>query len=595
MGKQYVKFYLNSIERIPSEWKDIDVELLYDDTEYDNFRNETQPKILLDEFTFTNEAAREIMQWVIDFPFQGMPFYFEVFDSQDASRGALRIMGFLDFVEHYEVISINEVKVKIKYEDSIDLMDLRLKAVSFGYLAREDGGIIGPDDYTNVPVIIKKKYDAIDVAFLAFASYVVYNQINKEVQGGKGSIADLYKTIISTPTQKAAEIFQYVAKIVLAVAGKVLEYLAIYPMIKALKEYFIPQKSVYKGILFRKALTKACDHLGLTFESNIPELDYYVYLPSKTDNKIRNNKKDEGIPNISDYGYQLDEFFDLCEKMFTAKRALIDGKVLFYPEKDPIWRTLNNYQLPSVLKEVEGFHSQPYKYNLDEMYSNYIISFQYDPTDEWTLPAGNEGKDYFKGTNCQVITDLVSPGDLKKKLTRGLKEINLPVALGARRDKLTAGEIAAGVFFRGTVDKYLLAIGQKPVSEKIKEYRGYLQISSPSFNIPKVIALKDGLIPVNDRHLLSASKLFSEYHWWRSFKRNPLVAQKRIYTDYDIPFDYEDYSQVIKSGYFSTEAGDYGKFRQMKWRFAEDTAKVTYEVSGQYIDPNLLKETVIEA
>ena len=571
MGSLNVKFYLNGFPVNPVNWRDVKIDCIYDD--------EAQPTLANDEYTFVNEDAQLIMDWVASKPFEGMPFILQVYDGVN---GLLTINGCLDFTEMYEVRNESEVKVKIKPDNNIGLTDERLEALSYGYLARDPGGIIGKDDYVDVPVIVKRKFDGLETAFAAMALYFMGVQVADFSKNLKAKIIDNIVIGLESPLSKPAAAFKAIGYAILYVAYYAFILVALIPMVKKLKQYLIPTKTVYKGMFLRKALTKACDHLQLEFVSNIPELDYYVYLPSKTDDKIRFNSRQLGIPNNSDYGYQLDEMFTLCERLFNAQRIKIDNKMYLYAKKDPFWYSITNYVLPGVLKEENNFYSQPFEYNFKEMIANYIFAFEYDASDEWTMPSENQKNDYFVGTNFQVITDLDNTFvNEKYKLNKGLKEINPRMALGARRDRLSLSEQATkGVL--AIADLFIKLAGGKTFGEKINEHRGALQISQNFFNTAKLLVIKDGIIPANHRSLLSASRLYNEYHYWESFYTNGEHAQKKIYKDVKIPFDFEAFTKVIKTGYFTTEDSKQGKFRNISWTLDKDYAIVTYEVSEKY-------------
>jgi hypothetical protein len=324
--------------------------------------------------------------------------------------------------------------------------------------------------------------------------------------------------------------------------------------------------------------------MGLELVSNINELDSVVYLPSKTDDKYLKNKREKGIPNVSDYGYRVDEMFDLCQDLFRADRMRIGNKLHLRAKKDPFWYQVSTYVMPDVL-------SERFRYNLNEMKSNFVLGFQFDPSDEWTMPSENQKNDYFKGVNFQVITEATAAPE-KYKLTKGLEEVSIPLALGARRDKLSASETIAKVLLAAS-DVFLKLAGKKTNAERINEHRGALQISNNFFSVAKLVVIRDGIIPENHRDILSARKLYEEYHYWQSFYENPTMAQKRIYENVRIPFGFADFIKTSKSSYFTTWDGRKGKFRDIVWNISQDFATVTFEINGQYVKN--LSETKIEA
>jgi hypothetical protein len=199
-----------------------------------------------------------------------------------------------------------------------------------------------------------------------------------------------------------------------------------------------------------------------------------------------------------------------------------------------------------------------------------------------------------------MITDIKDSNVLNPqyKLNRGLKEISLPVALGTRRDKLSALETALkGLFV--SVDLVIKLFGGKTFGQKINDDKGALIISQPSFNVAKLVVIQNGIIPQNHRDLLSAIRLWNEYHYWQSFKSNPTVAQKLLFNEGEegsILFDFSHFQQTKPSGLFTTSDGRQGKFRHLKWKpDADRLSECSYEISEQYMNPDNLTETPIEA
>jgi hypothetical protein len=586
VGKQIVFFDLDGLLTAPLEWEKLDIIAAFED--------QVQPTLSRNDLTFVNEAAKKIQAWNTQYPFQGMPFVMQVTDNEN---GFLQLSGCIDFTDMYEITSPVEVKVRIKIDATLDLFESKLPAVSFGYLARKDGGIISDTDYTEVPVVVKKKFDTLEVAFTSLALFVITKEIIEFSTKLKERTLHVLEYLLTAPLSKPGKLFYLIGFGLLQLAYAALMLIAVINMIKVIAKNLAGRKTIYKGTTLRKLLEKACQHFGLELGTNIAELDYYVYLPSKMDDKVRKNRKLPGVPNNSDYGYQLDELFELLARLFTAQWKVLGKKLYVYPEKDPFWSAISTYELTDVLREK-------HRLNLDEMIANYIISFQYDPTDEYTMPnQGTREKDtddtdetdYFNGVNCQVITDV--GGFIlndQYKLTKGLREISIPMALGTRRDKLSAGEQALKVVL-SAADLVIKIFGGKTFGQKINEHRGALIISQPSFNIAKLIVIQNGLIPKNHRDLLSASKLRGEYHWWRSFVLNPDIAQKKIYEDVIIPFDFKAFTQTTGSSIFSTGGASpkRGKFRHLKWTVGQDFATATFEISEKYASN--LTETIIEA
>ena len=579
-----ILFEIDGLECTPKNWQEISVSCAFDE--------QVQPVIITDEFIFVNEDAKRINEWFTSRPFEGMPFTIQFNNGLQTYTKT----GCLDFAE-YEIVSEIEIKCKIKLDDGLDLVDEQLRAVSFGYLARE-GGILSQSDYIGVPTVIRKKFDGLEVAMASLTLYFIYQDLKNGEKTLKEGIIKKIKVVLDAPASKPAEIFEKIGMAIILIAYYALMLIALYRLIRVMQENLLPIKTTYKGITERKALEKACEHLGLTLDCDIPELDFTVYMPSKTDNRIRKNRKDEGIPNVSDFGYQLSEMFELILKKYNARTKKKGDTLIIRADKSDFWFSDSTYVMPSVLAES-------FKFNVSDMKANHIISFQYDSSDEWTMPNSRqrpldnndkdfESKQHDKGVAFEVILDIPTYANQKYKQNRGLTEVRIPQALGQRKNTLSALEISMKALFL-VVDLTIKLFGGKTIGQKINEHKGHLIISQPSFNIPKSIPLMNGLIPSNSRGILGATRLYNEYHWTKSFKQNSSIAQKKVYTDIKIPFDLSNFMSIIDNSYFTTEDGQKGKFTKLEWTLDKDFATASFWIANQYIDPNSLTEINIES
>lgn len=576
-------FILNGVVvNSPVEWSDIEVNCI--------FNTQLQPNINIDEFTFVGKSISVIDEWISTKGLlEGCPFTIN-YDTYNLFEGCLDfVSGFIKMPYKY--------KIKIKQTNALNQVDERLKALTYGYVASK--GNISKKDYTKVPVIIKKKFDSTEVALISLSIYIISKDIYESLSKDKEFIASKLKIIISAPTQKPAEVFFAIFSSLLFIAFKVLLLIALLKMIQQLKQNLMGRLTHYKGITLRRALEIASSFVGYEFQSSIPELDYYIYLPSKQDDKVKENRDDEGIPNTSDFGYRLDEMFELCMKLFNAKPNIYsdNGKniIQLESESSEIYQSQSSYVLPSVLTET-------YNYNLDDFKANTFISFLYDPTDEYSMPnststafdtkdKNNEKIELEKGTAFEVQLDIRTDKPLNK-LNKGLDDISIPMSLGHRRNKLSALEQGLKVLFFAT-DQLIKLFGGKTLGEKINEHKGALLLSAPSFNNPKLICLINGVIPSNHRDLLSARTLYNKYYWYKSFNRNPEKSQHKDFTNITIPFTFKDFVTTIKNSYFTTPEGLKGKFISYNWQIGGDKAVASYYIEEKYIDG--LFETIIES
>lgn len=560
----------------PKEGLDIRIKMLWNDN--------MQPVVELDETTFVNEHI-EIMQNHLDKVgvYLGLDFTMQV---SDENTNYL-FPGFVDMT-NCEFLSPVQWKAPISYLYDLETWNKRFEAISYGYLALEKG-MFGQSDYTEVPVIVRKKFDTLEVLFATFGLYIIYKEVREHIKDDYKDIAETIASGFSSP----AQVVKSITFIIIKLAYYALMLIALYKLVKTILDNLLPKKTKYKGIKLKTAISKACECFNLTLVTDINEMDTFIYMPSKTDNKTKTNAKDEGIPNVSDYGYQLSEMMELCMKIFNAKPDIKDGKMYFYNEDSEHWRKAGQANILESNIALEN-----YKQNANEMMSNRIISFQYDSSDEWTMPSEKQKNDYTKGTNYQVICDFDYSGDEIKKMNKGLDEISIPLALGKRREKLSAVDVA----IKAMAVAYDLAVGLfggQKISDKVNEHKGALMISEPSFNIPKLVMIdQTRTIPSNHRASLSATALYNNFYACKSFKVNAKRTQHLDFTGMKIPFDFTKFVKYLKSPMFtiqqdgSLHGGKTGKMKELVWSLSADSAIATFYIEEEYNKTQLYEKFI---
>jgi len=517
--------------------------------------------------------------------FEGCPFDITFNDGVN-----IQTIGYcLDF-NNYEILSPVERKVSIRPNNSLNSLRSRLDGFSFGWLADEkdknNNFYITPSDFVDVQVTIKKRFDGTEVALISLSVAFVSAQIFFFItETGKNSIEKIV-TILESPTSKPAQIFRAIALIIILLAYAASMLIAIINLLKSLAQ-LAGRRAVYKAITLRKGLEILCRYLGYTLDCDIPEIDEYVYLPSKNDNKVRKTKRDDGCPNPSDFGYNGGEFFELIRLLFLSRAALIDNVVYIRALKSDFWYGQSTYIMPDILA------NENYSFNTNEMDANYLIKFQYDPQDEYTYPTAGEIDSQEKSTNFQMITDLVLNETVQNKLNRGLKEISIPMSLAERRKELSSTEDSLLALFK-LGDSLIKLFGGKPqFAELIKNERNRVLISQPNFSVAKLIPLKNGYMPNDPSTHLGARYLYDHYHYYQSFVNNADIAQHLVFKDKKIPFSFKDFVLTSNNGCFITQDGRKGKFTSIKWRPHSDYAIASYWISQKY--DNNLKSIHVES
>ncbi|MFA5234184.1 MAG: hypothetical protein WC390_07275 [Sulfurimonas sp.] len=579
--KALIKFYLNGQQvSAPTDWQGIDILATFDN-------ESTQANITIDKFTFVLTEYQKIIDYINKGLIggtgitEGFPFKIQTYN--DKNNYSV-FDGFLNLSDDIEIDEVNgKIKSKIRLSDGLNTLDEQLSALSFGYL-QDEKKVFTQSDYTTINYIVEKKLNFLEVIISIIIEYLMIKELWEQTYKAAYAIADAVAHIAGGVTGTLAGTLFTVAVAIINITVFALILTAVMELGKNLINQFIPPKRETKCLNFNTAITKIVQYLGYSFYSNITDLSQAYYLPSNQNYDEDDNfgflKKvhgtETGIPNISDYGYNCLDFFELAKNLFSAKYAIINNTIYLINEFDNFWIKQSTFKMPSVLNKVK-------RYNTEELIANRILSFNADITDEWTISN-------FTGTNYEIITDATITNNSKAKYIKGLEQIQFGVALGNIKEKLNGLENSLAKTAK-MIDKVVNTFGgNSDLAGKITSKIGLLKIGTNNWTIPKVLKLSNNK-PAN-RSLWSAKYLYENYHYGKSFVSNNFYGQKTKYNEVIIPFGLNDFIKLINNSYFYTTDGKEAKATEIKWNINSDKAIVSYQIREPYT--HNLKETFIE-
>ena len=381
------------------------------------------------------------------------------------------------------------------------------------------------------------------------------------------------------PTAPIAAAIFGICLAILEIAYAIAMIISIIKVASALLDQLIPIKRKAKTLNLKKALEKVSNYLGWKFQSNISDLDSVYFLPSNFNWDVTDLKgifadwrgTPKGIPNVTDYGYNCSEMFELAKKLFNGKYAVINGVLCFYNQDDLFWVQQSTFKMPSVRDKVKT-------YNTEELQASRLLSFECDYTDEHTVSN-------YQGTSYQVITNAIAVNNNNYKFIKGLEEIRFGLSLASRKDKpyaietflMDVAQIIDGlVNFFGGSSNFVGAIGNSV---------GLIVIGNNNYAKPKVIKI-DSNKRLVDRNYWSSKYIYETYYRGKSFVETinniSNYGQKIVYKNVKIPFGMNDYLNLIQNSYFTTDNGEVGKVTSCKWRFSSDYAEIDYFIRECY-------------
>lgn len=551
-----------------------------------------QANLTIEKLTFRGNARTEVLT-IIDEGlsggvgiFEGIPVSIRAFNNE---LDVIAFDGYLDLTDELiEDEANNAISVTLKKTEGLNNLSDRLNGITFGNLV--DKGIITDADYTSIGYVVEKPFNAVEILTNNIVVFLLVKELAEFIQKQTDKTATTSGFTATPPTGsvgasvyaiiKTIGDFIYIGTIVIQIVR----------LSRQLINTFIPPKRTHKVLNLRTALSKVAQELGYEFVSEETIFDNLFYLPSNLNTDVSNLEgfigvakgTDAGIPSASDYGYNCAEMIELAKQVINGNKAVLDGKLYLNSKKSNFFERQASVNLFDALDKKATS-------NTGDAVRSTLINFSTDISDFYTI-------DNFKGTNFQVLTGPKIVNNPKMVTLQGAKNINIPVALGNRKNSLNPLESTVKSIldvFSGIINTFGSAFGSDvDFSSTVTSKIGLLKVSENNHSIPKLLYLEGGKIPASNRALFSAKTIENNYYFWDSFVRNADKAQKKQYNNVAVPFGISDFVKIVDNAYLYDSAGSSAKITELSWLFGQDKATVSYFVRQKYTDN--LKETFIE-
>ncbi len=557
-----------------------------------SFGENIQANLTTDEFTFILDAYKTILQWIRDGRSGGVGIFEGIPVSILNSNGQNNVSVFQGILDLQAGTTIQEnlkqVRTRLRQDDSLNQLDELLQPLDYGYL--KDLGVITSNDYVDVDYVVDKIDNGLESITTFVTIYLLSKQLADTIKEIGETIAIISGISVSGITGPAGGAVYAAAVAILQLAYAATLLVLIIDFGTDLFNVLIQPQRTHKGIALKTLLEKACEYIGYDFETTVEDLNNLVYLPSNQNVDEFGLKNvftkvgtiTEGIPNAGDVGYTCPEMFQIARDLFNARFAIVGNVVQFHTESSPYWVSQSGWEKPRVRRDRA---EQAYRYNTDEIKGSILIQFQRDLVDEYTIAN-------YQGTAFQVLTDANAIGNPANKTIKNLDRVDLPLALGNRKERLNGFEQGlAGI--ANLFDQIAGVFGGRPnLARRIRNKVGVLRVSNNNHSVPKLLWMQGNRLPSNHRLLFSAKTLWEKYHNYKSFVDNNFGRQRRYVENEDVPFGLNDFVTLLNNAYFRDENGQIGKIVDIEWNMSKDFATISYWV--QEIYTNNLKETFIE-
>ena len=231
----------------------------------------------------------------------------------------------------------------------------------------------------------------------------------------------------------------------------------------------------------------------------------------------------------------MGSLFDALETQFNGRTKVRNGLVEF--EVRNYWQDLTSAQILPALN-LQNDRVGAYSFNVEDIWKRYFIHYQTDQSDVHTL-------DFFDPTDAEYSTEANNIVNADLVTIKGLNDVNIPFALGVRKNSLNFMEKRAKSLFE-VVDEIVNAFGGNGnFASQITNRIGVMQISQQFFVQSKFLFTIGGKQPANYADLLRASTIYNNYH-----KINEItINDYKIISDAPVRLNSEDFVNLLDNNY----------------------------------------------
>ena len=590
----------------PVNWLDFEIQGTFAQENEDELIPENQPNLSIDRLEWSGRAAQYIANRFRGGlngnkgAFIGPLVSWTIADNSGAYKA---FDGYIDYSDGYRELDFkgpkrtdpNQVITKIVDDFGLNALLFAVNGVTMDLIADK----FSDSDWTDINWVYVKKYDFIELLLLDLGIYILSKELAESILELQNAISDG----INPPAGplvfalKIAFLAVYIAFITIQLIE----------LIRQIINILWPKLRTHKGVSLKTLLIKAFAYVGYELVTDIEELEFYTILPTlptkksnfseEIFNKIR--VTETGLPSINDFGFLFTEILTLCRRLFNARLAVINKagskEVHLHADGSDFWFKQSNLTLLNgVLVDEVG-------YNTDELFLNRYFRFQTDPLDDWS-------KEELKGTSFEVITTTQSADTETREvlgeevdfrtagqnsLVKGLQETFIPYSLGVLNKRNSLQQFIYNTA-KAAEDTLSLLGTDSNFTAGLRLYNGALKVSNPEISVPKLLYIKEGIIPEDHRDKLGARYLMEKYHRTKSFvnysEEEPFNNQYQTFEGVNIQFDLQKFLTLRNNSYFITDEGESGRIEDFKYNVSSDSGTFSGRFRNVY-DKSLIEQT----
>lgn len=436
----------------------------------------------------------------------------------------------------------------------------------------------------SIPYVVVTPNQVEQAISLLISLYVMSKEL---VSAGQEVVAGIAEVIQAStpnigvpPSVDTGDIIVAVLKALARIAYFILLLALVIDLATQLFMLLFPPIRLFLGCKFKELMTKSCQYLGFTFESTLLDSEpNWTILPVplvKNRQSIfdyqpafLNNAFTKGVPSSSDTTPTLQSFIEGMQTMFNGQIKVNNGVVRF--ERRDWWMNQTTNQIIPALS-LQSERDDEFQYNTDEVWKRYYIHYQTDFTELHSCDGT-----LYDIHNCEFSTEPTSFVNQDLVSIKGLQDVNIPFALGARKEKLNwLEEIAKGL--AKVIDKVTGVFGGGTnYEQQIGDRKNVLMISQQFFATTKVLWTINGRQPVTFKDKVGAIQLWNKYHYIQQIQENDWILK----SDVRIQMTSNDFV-TLQDNNFAIIDGLMCEILNCEWIDEKSFAKITYKQRNQY-------------
>ena len=643
-----LEFYLNNKPiKEPLNYQELSVELNFDvdDPDFRGYVSTNQWQFGLGT-TDNQDAANIIKNYLTSSygAFEGLPFKIKLNNDNDVQT---LFDGYLDLSTGEYLC--DEIRANSAESKSIDWLNEVAASVSYPLLY---GTKITQKDFVYIPYLEYKPGDKLQAAIIVLTIASITFQLWTFIR----QIVAFVKSVIASGGW-GWEMIPAIVEMLVALIQLLVNFFILKNQI--FRYLFNPIK--YKaGMYLLDLCIKGAAELGYTFDSSILTgrdsryklqvgnkqigFNNVVCIPESFNQYENSEDGNLGIDNIA-LGSELKGVYrGTFKDLLLELKTMFNGKIIIDQENKILRLERRDYSIVNDLYQVPKIDrdNTPYRFNADDLISNYEILFTRDDQDKVSLQN-------YQGTELKVITvplitngNFLMKGDLVNSISFGLTTLKTELT---KQEKFIRGVAITWIgvvnipilILRAIINginklikainkilKVLKSLGafKKPIKIRpikisaipnpIQDFKdrfdnqrlNVLLFETDYLSTPKLVALDDdyfnfkatnglknntvGYKPsANNRNLLSAEFLWERFHYINSFTFDTDAYtydhnQYKIYTLQDIPFCIDDYNKIKNNPIIKDYDGKQGEMISVKWNVYQQKAEITFKIKEKY-------------